>query len=103
MRIITVEEFLEEMKKDWDCVHVVFFNYETRYLEAYWVNTESMKYDEKEKRIHFEDFMKFLPHSMPITEKILVDKKQIWNREDTEYIMNLNDNEDVTFQATKIF
>ena len=33
MKIITVEEFLEEMKKDWDCVHVVFFNYKPGVLK----------------------------------------------------------------------
>lgn len=103
MRIITVEEFLEEMKKDWDCVDMVFFNYKTRYLVNYWVNTESIRYDKEEKRVHFKDMKNDLLHNIPVTETILVDKKQVWNGEDTEYVMNLNDDEDITFQATKIF
>lgn len=103
MRIITVEEFLEEMKEDWDSVNMIFFNYKTRNLVDYWVNIESMRYDKKEKRLHFKDWMEDMRHNVPVTEQILVDKKQVWNGEDTEYIMNLNNDEDIIFQASKIF
>lgn len=103
MGTITVKEFLEEMKKDWDCVEMVNYNYVTKKLFSYWVNRETLRYDEKEKRLHFKDWMKDQSHNTQIMDEIQMKKKQFSDCEITDYIIYFKNDTEVTFEAEKKF